>query len=416
MIYCFYGNQADHAHEERMLQNFLSQLQLDWDGPEKWIYIVYNAMWNGQDVDFVCFSPFSIIVGDFKSYTGALTAGENGPWKLLNHNNELIEVKGGNQFNPYRQLRNNKFSLLNFLSNEPAFSRCELGHIGAVTVFTALTDVEDQLSEKTRKWMGITDIAHCSAYFAAKKSAGIRLEQQWVSELMGKMNLMPYEWQPKPPVDAVAHAYLTPKAVPDTAAPLQVKKRPAQIKPPRSSRQPALSKFWPIVFLASLLLIPAAWQKIGNIFTQMMSKKTKSAVSETLHQSTADTRGRAETDASSDQPQAKLKWSDEKPAKRTQQQDDFWENRPRSLERPEAERPAPAVQLIEPAVQKPKQQPAAEQILQPKRGEQNPPPVIAETRANPAPRAAEARTPSAAAEEKIQQADDLDSRLRDSSY
>ena len=259
MIYCFYGNQAEHAHEERMLHNFLSQLQLDWNTPEQWIYIVYNAMWNGQDIDFVCFSPFSIVVGDFKSYSGKLAAGENGPWKLLTQNNDMIEVKGGNQFNPYRQLRNNKFSLLNFLSKESAFSRCELGHIGAVTVFTALTDVDDLLSDKTRKWMGITDIAHCSAYFAAKKSAGIRLEQQWVDELMGKMNLLPYEWHPKQPIDALEHHYLTPKAaVPNIVKP-NIKTLPQKVSSPLKRPQlPALSKFWPVVFLALLLFIPSA--------------------------------------------------------------------------------------------------------------------------------------------------------------
>jgi hypothetical protein len=54
----------------------------------------------------------SISVIDFKDYEGKVAFSENGKWYA-----DDVEIRGGNKRNPYLQIRDNKFALLDFLKN-----------------------------------------------------------------------------------------------------------------------------------------------------------------------------------------------------------------------------------------------------------------------------------------------------------
>ncbi|WP_162368834.1 nuclease-related domain-containing protein [Acinetobacter cumulans] len=118
-----------------MLDSFLNQLQLDWATENKWIYIIYNAIWDGQEIDMVCFTEHAIVVADFKNYTGKLGGKENGPWTMLTPSDEMIEVKGGNQLNPFVQIRKNKYVVMEWLNAQQFFSQDNLGFISGAIFF-----------------------------------------------------------------------------------------------------------------------------------------------------------------------------------------------------------------------------------------------------------------------------------------
>ncbi len=55
-IHCYFGDfSCAYAGGWNVAVLFLNQLQLDWATENKWIYIIYNAIWDGQEIDMVCF-------------------------------------------------------------------------------------------------------------------------------------------------------------------------------------------------------------------------------------------------------------------------------------------------------------------------------------------------------------------------
>ena len=119
-----YGEKAARTHENQMLQTFLDRLDDRWASSTDWIFVIGNALWNGAEIDLVCIQPSAILVADFKSHGGKLTGTENGPWHA-----DGVLVKGGRKDNPYQQLRDNKFSVLNWLESKSLLLGRNLGHI-----------------------------------------------------------------------------------------------------------------------------------------------------------------------------------------------------------------------------------------------------------------------------------------------
>jgi len=136
MTLLIYGDKASRTHENQMLQAFLEQLEERWADSTDWIFVVANAMWSGAEIDLVCILPSAIIVADFKSYGGTLSGTENGPWQA-----DGVIVKGGRKANPYQQLRDNKFSVLDWLQSKallPGYANLDGDERHAIAEFSLL--------------------------------------------------------------------------------------------------------------------------------------------------------------------------------------------------------------------------------------------------------------------------------------
>jgi hypothetical protein len=126
-----YGEKASRTHENQMFQAFLERLEDRWVASDDWIFVVANIMWNGAKIDLVCILASAILVADFKSHSGKPAGRENRPWQA-----DGILVKGGRKDNPYQQLRDNKFSVLDWLKSKSLLSGRNLGHISACVAFS----------------------------------------------------------------------------------------------------------------------------------------------------------------------------------------------------------------------------------------------------------------------------------------
>lgn len=194
MIHCYFGDYSSHKNEVTMLNRFLSQLQLDWNEPEEWIYVIFNAMWNGEEIDLVCFTPHAIIVADLKNYDGHLSGGENGHWEI-NTGTESIEVKGGGQINPYVQIRKNKFSVIDWIKNNNFFGNSQVDHVTAMLIFNELETCKIDMPPKVQRWLQVSDIPHSSGDLSKLHNPQIQLDESEVQALIQKMKLQPYQWQ-----------------------------------------------------------------------------------------------------------------------------------------------------------------------------------------------------------------------------
>lgn len=189
-----YGERADRTHENLMLQQFLEQLEDRWAASDDWIFVIANAYWNGSEIDVVCILPSAIVVADFKSHSGKLTGTENGPWQA-----DGILVKGGSKANPFQQLRDNRFSVLNWLDARSLLPGRNLGHISASAMFSGRINDELALPSKVRSWLHPTDIATVSTLLEGLGSPELRIERKEAEEIVGRLGVHAIEWKSRHP-------------------------------------------------------------------------------------------------------------------------------------------------------------------------------------------------------------------------
>lgn len=189
MTILVYGERASRTHENQMLQAFLEHLEARWATSTDWIIVFANAMWNGAEIDLVCILPSAILVADFKSHGGKLTGTENGPWQANG-----VLVKGGRKDNPYQQLRDNKFSVLDWLKSKSLLSGRNLGHISAGVMFSGRIDDQLELPPKVRSWFFPTDLDHCATMLDGLASPELRIDRKEALEIVQRLGAQPIEW------------------------------------------------------------------------------------------------------------------------------------------------------------------------------------------------------------------------------
>lgn len=189
MTILVYGEKAGRTHENQMLHAFLDRLEERWANSTDWIITIANAMWNGAEIDLVCILPSAIIVADFKNYGGKLTGTENGPWQA-----DGVIVKGGRKANPYQQLRDNKFSVLDWLRSKALLSGRNLGHISAGVIFSGRIEDQLELPSKVRSWFYPTDLTSCAAMLDGFSSPELGVSQDEALEIVRRLGVQPIEW------------------------------------------------------------------------------------------------------------------------------------------------------------------------------------------------------------------------------
>lgn len=189
MTILVYGAKAGRTHENQMLQAFLNCLEDRWATSTDWIVVVANTMWNGAEIDLVCILPSAIFVADFKSHSGKLTGTENGPWQA-----DGVLVKGGRKDNPYQQLRDNKFSVLDWLKSKSLLAGRNLGHISAGVVCSGRIYDQLELPPKVRSWFYLTDLDTCATLLDSLASPELKIDRKEALEIVRRLGVQPVEW------------------------------------------------------------------------------------------------------------------------------------------------------------------------------------------------------------------------------
>lgn len=205
-----YGERASRTHENQMLQAFLERLQDRWAASDDWIFVIANALWNGAEIDLVCVLPSAILVADFKGHGGKLTGTENGPWQA-----DGILVKGGSKANPFQQLRDNKFSVLNWLESRSLLPGRNLGHISAGVVFSRRIVDQLELPSKVRSWLYPTDMATCTTLLEGLGSPELRIERREAQEIVRQLGVQAMEWNStRPTIRPIESSSVQPQHLP----------------------------------------------------------------------------------------------------------------------------------------------------------------------------------------------------------
>lgn len=155
----FLASDYKTTHERIFFDEFVEKLKSIYDATLDRAILIGNLSAISSEMDAVFMKNDSVTVIDFKNYGGEISFFENGSWFA----NEDVEIKGGNQKNPFLQLKKNKFDLLEFCTNwQSRFIENDRsinwGHISGMALFHKPIEFDNySMPDKIRTWFHVVD-------------------------------------------------------------------------------------------------------------------------------------------------------------------------------------------------------------------------------------------------------------------
>ena len=150
------------THENRFWNKLIVELKAHYESKNEQFLIAGNFIIDGKQIDAIVIKHDAIVVIDFKDYGGDLEISENGSWFASG-----VSINSGRK-NPYSQLADNKYGILNTLSRrlQAGYENwINLGHINALVLFHQDVsydndNLKNDLSQSASKWFSVTDLKH----------------------------------------------------------------------------------------------------------------------------------------------------------------------------------------------------------------------------------------------------------------
>ena len=180
---------SDHTHENIAFNILHDVLKMSWSERDEPLHLIGNVFVDGQEIDAIVLKRNAIIVIDFKNYGGELSFSENGKWKISGRT-----VKGGSKPNPYQQIRDNKFTLINYLDRHLKFqSNPTLGHIAGLCLFHQNIEFNAQtIPPKIGSWFHIVDMESAHRRIEAIVSSRIHMSDADIHKIVKQLDVPNY--------------------------------------------------------------------------------------------------------------------------------------------------------------------------------------------------------------------------------
>lgn len=178
------------TQENRLFDSLLKELKRVWGNSEHLVILLGNFYCQGSEIDAAILKRNSITVIDFKDYGGNISFLENGPWLA----GEVL-VKGGSKPNPFIQVRDNKFALLNTLEKIrfPSGRHQNLGHISGLVLFhKPITFDEGQLPPNIERWFHVVDFDRALQRLSQITSREINLSDRDLAYIVQHLSIPEY--------------------------------------------------------------------------------------------------------------------------------------------------------------------------------------------------------------------------------
>ena len=179
------------THENRVFDGLLSRLVQVWGNSDEYIVLLGNFYCNNSEIDAAVIKRDSVSVIDFKNYGGVITFSENGTWFA-----GADQIRAGSKLNPFQQLRDNKFSMIESLEKaappHPGMTR-SWGHVSALVVFhDTITFDESQLPSKLAPWFHVVDLDHAVERLSQITSREINLSASDIDAIVTALQIPKY--------------------------------------------------------------------------------------------------------------------------------------------------------------------------------------------------------------------------------
>ena len=179
------------THENRFWNKLIVELKAHYEFKNEQFLIAGNFIIDGKQIDAIVIKQDAIIVIDFKDYGGNLEISENGSWFASG-----VSINSGRK-NPYSQLADNKYGILNTLSKRlPAGYEnwINLGHINALVLFHQDVvydndNLKNDLSPSASKWFSVSDLKNVHQTLDEITSNGTLISGNNFLNLVGALGL-----------------------------------------------------------------------------------------------------------------------------------------------------------------------------------------------------------------------------------
>ncbi|MEG4011750.1 MULTISPECIES: NERD domain-containing protein [unclassified Microcoleus] len=178
------------THENRIFDALANELKRVWADSDDLIILLGNFYCDGSEIDAAVMKRNSITVIEFKDYGGNITFSENGLWLAGE-----VQVRGGSKPNPFIQVRDNKFALLNSLKRISFSSdrQPNLGYISGLVLFhKPITFDEEQLPPNIERWFHVVDFAGTIQRLSQITSREINLSYQDLAKIVQHFSIPDY--------------------------------------------------------------------------------------------------------------------------------------------------------------------------------------------------------------------------------
>ena len=187
-FYAYRATAFNYTHENKAFDRLYDLLKNKWAESDEPLHLLGNFYVDGCEIDALIIKRNAIIVIDFKDYGGALSFSENGRWRIDGH-----EVRGGNKTNPFQQIRDNKYSLLNYLKSCNFRSEPNLGHIAGLCLFHQPIQFDvNQLPHNISRWFHIVEMEKSVRILDAIVSPAISLPEADLNMIIGRLDVPSY--------------------------------------------------------------------------------------------------------------------------------------------------------------------------------------------------------------------------------
>jgi superfamily I DNA/RNA helicase len=176
----------EYPHEERGFKELAEILRPQFEGSDRDVWLLGNLMCNGLELDALLIKNDTITVIELKSYSGHISAGENGPWFANGH----IEVKGGSNENPFRQVRKYRIGLIKRLgqlfkcSEKTRKPGLNFGHISGLVYFQQEIQLKSTLPSTVSLWFSIACPSTIASVVTARSSKQLNLGKTQVDDVL----------------------------------------------------------------------------------------------------------------------------------------------------------------------------------------------------------------------------------------
>lgn len=180
-VECWIGQEFEQAHEMRAFRLLLSQLVEHFGEADEFVCLLANFYCNGADIDLVVIKERAVILIELKECDQAVFGNLNGEWRIQNG-----AILNQGRLNPYQQVRQYRYALMNFLSAqrlaflpEQKARQISFEHVSALVVFSPYLAPGSRIEipQRDQKWFGVLGLEKLWEEIKDHRSTQIHLDQ-----------------------------------------------------------------------------------------------------------------------------------------------------------------------------------------------------------------------------------------------
>jgi len=179
----------EHPHENEMFAALVAALMAKFGSVTAPHVLIGNIMFEGNDLDAVYLKSNGIAVIEMKGHGGKVTFHESTPWKVGNS-----DVVGGTRPNPFRQVRDYRRGVSNFLANRESEilkpqRQVRWDQVSGVVLFGKPIEFDEYVLGGLRVWFKVTDMARIADHLVSVRTDALKLDESEIRQILKLVGL-----------------------------------------------------------------------------------------------------------------------------------------------------------------------------------------------------------------------------------